>query len=147
MSKTFIGKVAVVTGGTSGIGRASAIAFAKEGVKVVVSGRREAEGAATVEMIENVGGLATFVRCDVTKESDIAALIARTVETYGRLDFAFNNAGIEEPPCLITDRKEEDIRRVLDTNVMGVIISLKHEIPAILKSGGGAIVNNSSVAG
>ncbi len=147
MSKTFIGKVAVITGGTSGIGRASAIAFAKEGVKVVVAGRREAEGAATVELIENVGGMATFVRCDVTKESEIEALIARTVETYGRLDFAFNNAGVEEPPCLVTERKEEDIRRILDTNVLSVILSLKHEIPAILNSGGGAIVNNSSVAG
>ena len=147
MSKTFIGKVAVITGGTTGIGRAAAIAFAKEGVKVVVSGRREAEGAATVEMAENVGGMATFVRCDVTKEAELAALIARTVETYGRLDFAFNNAGVEEPPCLVTDRKEEEIRRILDTNVLGVILSLKHEIPAILRSGGGAIVNNSSVAG
>ena len=147
MSKTFIGKVAVITGGTSGIGRASAIAFAKEGVKVVVSGRREAEGAATVEMVENVGGMATFVRCDVTKEADIVALVAQTVATYGRLDFAFNNAGVEELPCLVTDRKEDDIRRILDTNVLGVILSLKHEIPAILQSGGGAIVNNSSVAG
>ncbi len=147
MSRTFIGKVAVITGGTSGIGRASAIAFAKEGVKVVVSGRREAEGLATVEMIENVGGMATFVRCDVTKEADTAALIAKTMETYGRLDFAFNNAGVEETPGLITDRTEEDIRRVLDTNILGVMLALKHEIPAILKSGGGAIVNNSSVAG
>ncbi len=147
MSKSFIGKVAVITGGTTGIGRATAIAFAKEGVKVVVSGRREAEGAATVDLIENVGGMATFVRCDVTKEADLEALIARTVEIYGRLDFAFNNAGIEEPPCLVTERKEEDIRRILDTNVLGVILSLKHELPAILKSGGGAIVNNSSVAG
>ncbi|OAI43277.1 short-chain dehydrogenase [Verrucomicrobia bacterium SCGC AG-212-E04] len=147
MSKTFIGKVVVITGGTSGIGRATAIAFAKEGVKVVVAGRREAEGAETVRLIENVGGMATFVQCDVTIEADIAALIAKTVETYGRLDFAFNNAGVEEPPCLVTDRKEEDIRRILDTNVLGVILSLKHEIPAILTSGGGAIVNNSSVAG
>lgn len=147
MSRTFIGKVAVITGGTTGIGRATAIAFAKEGVKVVVSGRREIEGAATVEMVEQVGGVAKFVRCDVTRESDIAALISQTVEAYGRLDFAFNNAGVEEPPCLVTDRQEEDIRRILDTNVLGVILSLKHEIPAILKAGGGAIVNNSSVAG
>ena len=147
MSKTFIGKVAVITGGTTGIGRAAAIAFAKEGVKVVVSGRREFEGAETVRLIENVGGMACFVRCDVTSEAEITVLIAMAVETYGRLDFAFNNAGVEEPPSLVTDKKIEDVRRILDTNVLGVLLSLKHEIPAILKSGGGAIVNNSSVAG
>ena len=147
MSRTFIGKVAVITGGTSGIGRATAIAFAKEGVKVVVSGRRESEGVETVRSIENVGGMGHFVRCDVTSESDIAAMIAATMETYGRLDFAFNNAGVEEPPSLVTDKKADDLRRIFDTNVIGVILSMKHEIPAILKSGGGAIVNNSSVAG
>lgn len=147
MSKTLIGKVAVITGGTTGIGRATAIAFAKEGVKVVVSGRRETEGEKTVELVENVGGMAKFVRCDVTKEADLAALIAQTLETHGRLDFAFNNAGLEEMPALIVDRTEEDMRRVLDTNVLGVLLSLKHEIPAILNSGGGAIVNNSSAAG
>lgn len=147
MSRTFIGKVAVITGGTSGIGRATAIAFAKEGVKIVVAGRRDAEGAATVEEVENVGGMAAFVRCDVTRETEIAALVVRTVELYGRLDFAFNNAGVEELPGVITDRTEEEMRRILDTNVLGVMLAMKHEIPAILKSGGGAIVNNSSVSG
>ena len=147
MSKSFIGKAAVITGGTSGIGRAAAIAFAKEGVKVVVAGRRESEGAETVRLIENVGGMACFVRCDVTSEAEIAALIAKTLEIYGRLDFAFNNAGVEEPPSLVTDKKIDEVRRILETNVLGVILSLKHEIPAMLKSGGGAIVNNSSVAG
>jgi NAD(P)-dependent dehydrogenase (short-subunit alcohol dehydrogenase family) len=144
--KSFHDKVALVTGGTSGIGRATAIAFAKEGAKVVVSGRREAEGAETVKLIEAAGGIGKFIKADVSKEADIAALVAGTVAAYGRLDVAFNNAGIEHTGA-ITDSSEADYRRTFDINVWGVLASMKHEIPALLKSGGGAIVNTSSVAG
>ncbi len=147
MKKTFIGKVALVTGGTSGIGRAAAIAFAKEGVKVVVTGRREKEGLESVELIENVGGQGAFEPCDVTRESDLAAAVAAAVKRYGRLDFAFNNAGIEEAAGPFTAKDEAEISRVLDTNVKGVIFALKHQIAAMLQTGGGAIVNNASVAG
>jgi NAD(P)-dependent dehydrogenase (short-subunit alcohol dehydrogenase family) len=144
--KSFQDKVVLVTGGTSGIGRATAIAFAKEGAKVVVSGRREAEGAETVKLIEAAGGIGKFIKADVSKEADIAALVAGTVAAYGRLDVAFNNAGIEHTGA-ITDSSEADYRRTFDINVWGVLASMKHEIPALLKSGGGAIVNTSSVAG
>ena len=143
----FDGKVALVTGGTSGIGRATAIAFANEGAKVVVAGRREKEGTETVEQIRQAGGDAVFVQTDVTKENDIKNLIDTTLKTYGRLDYAFNNAGVEQPLTPLTDQTEDDFDRVINTNVKGVWLSIKHQIPAMLQNGGGAIVNNSSVAG
>jgi NAD(P)-dependent dehydrogenase (short-subunit alcohol dehydrogenase family) len=142
----FTGKVVLVTGGTSGIGRATAEAFAAEGAKVVVSGRREPEGLAVVEGIRTAGGEATFVRADVSKEDDVRQLVATTVATYGRLDVAFNNAGVEWMGAL-TDATEADYRRVFDANVWGVQAAMKYEIPELLKAGGGAIVNTSSVAG
>lgn len=142
----FTGKVVLVTGGTSGIGRATAEAFAAEGAKVVVSGRRESEGLAVVEAIRATGGEATFVRADVSREDDVRQLVAKTVATYGRLDVAFNNAGVEWMGAL-TDATEADYRRVFDANVWGVLAAMKYEIPELLKAGGGAIVNTSSVAG
>lgn len=140
------GSVALITGGTTGIGRATAIAYAKAGAKVVVSGRREAEGNETVALIKKAGGQATFFRADVTKEADVKALVEFTVKTYGRLDYAFNNAGIETTGPIV-EASEAEYRKTFDINVLGVLFSLKYEIPAILKSGGGAIVNNASVAG
>ena len=142
----FAGKVALVTGGTSGIGTATAVALAAAGAKVVVSGRRETEGAAVVARITAAGGEAAYFRADASVEAEIAAVVAFTVERFGRLDLAFNNAGVElnGPLAGVT---EADYRRVFDLNVWGVLASMKHEIPAMLKTGGGAIVNTSSVAG
>ncbi|MDY3558843.1 glucose 1-dehydrogenase [Gemmata sp. JC673] len=142
----FSGKVVLVTGGTSGIGRATAVAFAREGAKVVLSGRREKEGLAVAEAITTAGGSAHFVRADVANEADVKRLVDETVAKFGRLDVAFNNAGIEMVVPL-TDATEADYRRVFDINVWGVVASMKHEIAAMLKTGGGAIVNTSSVVG
>jgi len=144
---TFANKVALVTGATSGIGRATAIAFARQGAKVVLSGRREKEGRETVEVIEKAGGEATFVRTDMTNEADVAALVAKALAAYGRLDAAFNNAGVEGKPGPVHEQTAENYHQTMNANVLGVFLSLKHEIAAMLKNGGGSIVNNSSVAG
>lgn len=142
----FSGKVVLVTGGTSGIGKATAVAFAREGAKVVLSGRREKEGLAVVEEITKAGGTAHFIQADVAKEADVKRLVDETVAKFGRLDVAFNNAGVEMVGAL-TDATEADYRKVFDINVWGVIASMKYEIPALLKGGGGAIINTSSVGG
>jgi NAD(P)-dependent dehydrogenase (short-subunit alcohol dehydrogenase family) len=140
-------KAALVTGGTSGIGEAAALALGRAGANVVVAGRRESEGQAVVQAIEKAGGEALFIKTDVSRETDVKALVDKTVATFGRLDFAFNNAGVEGTPGLTTDKQTEvNYRHTFDINVLGLIFSMKHEIPAILKSGG-AIVNTSSVAG
>lgn len=144
--KTLENKVALVTGGTSGIGRATAVALAREGAKVVVAGRRESEGTETVKQIQAAGGQGLFVRADVAKEADVAALMQKVVQQFGRLDIAFNNAGVEwMGPA--TEATEADFRRVFDINVWGVLAAIKHEIPAMLKGGGGSIINTSSIAG
>ena len=140
------GKVALITGGTSGIGRATAIAFARAGASVVIAGRRESEGNETVRLAKDAGGKAAFFRADVSREGDIRSLVDYAVKTFGRLDIAFNNAGVELAGPLV-ESTPEDFRRIFDINVLGVLLSMKHEIPAMLKSGGGAIVNTSSVAG
>ncbi len=142
----FTGKVVLITGGTSGIGKATAEAFAAEGAKVVVSGRREPEGQAVVEGIRKSGGEATFVKADVSKEADVKQLVAKTVAKYGKLDVAFNNAGVELLGPL-TEVSEADYRRLFDANVWGVLVAMKHEIPELIKVGGGAIINTSSIAG
>ena len=150
MKSSFAGKVALITGGTSGIGRATAVAFAEQGANVVVAGRREAEGAESVRLVEKTGGNGLFVRTDVAIEKEVEAMVARTVEYFGRLDFAFNNAGVsggEMDSGKGIANTNEFFNRIMDTNLRGVFFSLKHEIPAILQSGGGAIVNNASVAG
>src|SRR5207245_2629074 len=139
--------VVLITGGNAGIGRAAAIEFAKQGAKVVVSGRREREGQEVVAGIKASGGEAIFLRADVSKERDVKATIGRTLARFGRLDCAFNNAGIEQALTPLPDQTEETYDQIMDINVKGVWLSLKHEIPAMLKTGGGAIVNNSSIAG
>jgi NAD(P)-dependent dehydrogenase (short-subunit alcohol dehydrogenase family) len=143
----FAGKVALITGGNAGIGRATAIEFAKHGAKVVVSGRREKEGHDVIAEIKALGGEAIFVKTDVSKASDVKAMIEQTLETFGRLDYAFNNAGIEQALTPLPEQTEETYDQIMNINVKGVWLSLKHEVPAMLKAGGGAIVNNSSIAG
>ncbi len=145
-TKKFSDKVALVTGGTSGIGKTTAIEFARAGAKVVLSGRREKEGANVVSEIQQLGGAAAFIRADVAKDADVKAMVDFTVTTYGRLDIAFNNAGVEWIGPL-DQATEAEYRRIFDINVWGVLNSMRHEIPAMLKNGGGAIVNTSSVAG
>jgi len=149
MNPSFAQKVVLITGGTSGIGRATAVAFAEQGANVVVAGRREAEGAESVRLIEKTGSNGLFVRTDVAIEKEVEAMVTRTVDYFGRLDFAFNNAGVsgEMDSGNGIANTTEVFNRIMDTNVRGVFLSLKHEIPAMLKSGGGAIVNNASVAG
>ena len=147
MNTSLKNKVALVTGGTSGIGEAAALQLAKTGAKVVVAGRRESEGQAVVKAIQKAAGQALFVKTDVGREADVKALVDKTLTTFGRLDFAFNNAGVEGAAGLTTDKQtEENYRHTFDINVLGVLFSMKHEIPAILKNGG-AIVNTSSVVG
>jgi len=145
--KTFQDKVVLITGGTSGIGRATALAFAAEGAKVVVAGRRENEGAESVALVEQAGGQGLFVRADVSVEEDVASMVAQTIEASGRLDFAFNNAGVFPEPGPLTEVTTETIDRILAVNVRGVALCMKHEIPAILRSGGGGIVNTASFLG
>jgi NAD(P)-dependent dehydrogenase (short-subunit alcohol dehydrogenase family) len=147
MNASFTGKVALITGGTGGIGRATAIAFAERGANVVVAGRREAEGAETVALIQKAGGSCLFVRTDVNVESEIAALVARTQEHFGKLDFAFNNAGVGGEGRGGMFATGEIYDRIMNINSRGVFFSMKHQIPAMLLSGGGAIVNNASVLG
>ena len=139
-------KIAMVTGGTSGIGRAAAIALGTAGAKVVIAGRRETEGNETVQLVQDAGGEAIFIQADVTKESDIQNLVEATIRKYGKLDIAFNNAGVESMGP-ITDVNEAEYRKVFDINVWGVLASIKHEVPAMLKSGGGSIINTCSIAG
>jgi NAD(P)-dependent dehydrogenase (short-subunit alcohol dehydrogenase family) len=143
----FDGKVALVTGGGVGIGRATALAFAREGAQVVLGNRNIESGDEVVKAIQAAGGEASFLRTDVESEGDIKALVDHAVSTYGRLDVAFNNAGIEGLVAPLVDQTDENFRAVMDINVRGVWLSMKYQIPEMLKAGGGAIVNNSSVAG
>jgi NAD(P)-dependent dehydrogenase (short-subunit alcohol dehydrogenase family) len=146
--KEFDGKVALITGGGSGIGRATAVAFAREGAQVVIGNRNVQRGEETVSMIRDAGGTASFKRTDVLVAAEIGALVDHAVTTCGRLDVAFNNAGIEgEAQPTLVDQTEANFDAVMDVNVKGVWLSMKYEIPRMLKQGGGAIVNCSSVAG
>lgn len=142
------GKVALVTGGASGIGRATALTFAREGAKLIIADMNEDGGQQTVHMITENGGEATFVQVDVTSAAQIEAMISKAVETYGRLDCSFNNAGTEGTTMVSTiDYKEDDWNRVLSINLTGVWLCMKYELTQMLKQGGGAIVNTASVAG
>lgn len=147
IDRRLAGRVALVTGGGSGIGRASAMAFAREGARVVVSDVDRDGGAETVRRIEELGGESTFVPADVSDGEHVARLVAATLDRYGRLDCAHNNGGIEGPLASVVDLAEDDWDRVIDINLKGVWWCLKHEIPAMVMTGGGAIVNTASVSG
>lgn len=147
MSGQLDGKVALVTGAGSGIGRASARALAREGAKVVVSDVVVEGGEETVRMIEESGGEATFVKADVSKASEVEALVNSAVEAYGKLDCAHNNAGIEGTMGSTVECGEENWDRTININLKGVWLGLKYEIPRMSEGGGGAIVNTASVAG
>ncbi|MBW4696454.1 MAG: SDR family oxidoreductase [Aphanocapsa lilacina HA4352-LM1] len=143
----FAGKVAVVTGGSVGIGRATAVAFAREGAAVVVASRRAEESEKTVQMVKDVGGEGFFVKTDVTQAAQIETMVEKTMAVFGRLDFAFNNAGVEQQPSPLPEQSEELFDWITDINYKGTWLCMKYQIPQILKSGGGAIVNMSSIAG
>jgi NAD(P)-dependent dehydrogenase (short-subunit alcohol dehydrogenase family) len=143
----FAGKVAFVTGGGTGIGRAAALAFAREGASVVVADVSERGNQETARMIEEDGGRTLAVRCDVARAEDVKAALDKTIEAFGRLDFAFNNAGVEQPITATADLTEEEWDRIVDVNLRGVFLCMKYEIPLMLKQAGGAIVNTSSGAG
>jgi len=148
MTRELEGKVGLVTGGTSGIGRETAVLFAKAGAKVVVAGRRELEGEQTIELIRAAGGEGLFVKADVSKSAEVEQLVQNAVEKFGRLDIAFNNAGIEGVLSPIVRQSEDDWDQTIAINLKGVWLCLKHEIRQMLSQGGaGAIVNMSSVTG
>jgi NAD(P)-dependent dehydrogenase (short-subunit alcohol dehydrogenase family) len=144
----FAGKVALVTGGNSGIGRHACLAFAREGARVVVAARRAEEGEHTVGLIRGAGGEAVFVSTDVTRAESVKAAVNACIERYGRLDAAFNNAGITGSVSdLIVDYDEETFDRTVDVNLKGTWLCMKYEIPQMLRGGRGSIVNCSSTAG
>lgn len=141
------GKVALVTGAGSGIGRATALAFARAGADVVAADISEQANLETTRMVEALGRRALGVRCDVRKSEDLRAAVEKTAEAFGRLDSAFNNAGVEYKPKPLAEVEEDEWDRILEIDLRGVFLSMKHEIPLMLKHGGGAIVNTSSGAG
>ena len=143
----FTGKVTLVTGGGAGIGRATALAFASAGAKVVIGSRNAERGLETVELIRRSGGEASFKQTDVTVAADVAALVAHAVDRYGALHCAFNNAGTYAALTPLAEEPEADYDRVMATNVKGVWLALKHELKQMLTQGSGSIVNNASVAG
>ena len=145
--KKLEGKVALVTGGSAGIGRATSLAFAREGAKVVIADINVTGGDETAKMIRDAGGQAIFVQTDVTKAEEVKAMADKAVEAFGQLNCAFNNAGINEEAVTISRCTEESWDRIMDTNLKGVFLCMKYEIPKILKSGGGSIVNTASVMG
>ncbi|WP_426429268.1 MULTISPECIES: glucose 1-dehydrogenase [Staphylococcus] len=147
MKKSMQNKVGIVTGAGNGIGRASAIAFSEAGAKVIVSDISEDAGYETVKIIQEQGGEAHFVKCNVAKEEEVKNLINETLETFGKLDWAHNNAGIGAPTGSVTEIDTERWQRVIDVTLTGTFLCLKHEIPAMLESGGGAIVNTASTGG
>ncbi|TCZ57290.1 SDR family oxidoreductase [Roseicella aquatilis] len=146
-SKPLSGRVAFVTGAAAGIGRATALAFAREGAAVAVADVAEEGLGETVRMVEQAGGRALALRCDVAREEEVKAALDKVAETFGRLDFAFNNAGVEQPVAPLADLTAEAWDRIAAINLRGVFLCMKHEIPLMLRHGGGAIVNTSSGAG
>lgn len=146
MTDELQGKVALILGGSSGIGEATAICFAGVGAKVIVAGRRSTEGENTVRQIQEQGGEAFFVKTDVSIESDVAAVVDKTMSKYGRMDYAFNNAGVGKVTPL-TSMTESEWDNIVDINLKGVFFALKYEILAMLQQGYGAIVNTASISG
>ena len=145
--RNFAGKVAFVTGAAGGIGRATALAFAREGASVVVADVSEQGNQETARMIEESGGRTLAVRCDVTRSQDVKAALEKTIETFGRLDAAFNNAGVEQAKKAMAEITEQEWDRIIGIDLRGVFLCMKYEIPLMLKFGGGTIVNTSSGAG
>ena len=140
-------KVAIVTGGSSGIGRATAVALAKQGVKIAIAARRAKEGEETVHLVKEAGSEGIFVKTDVANEDDVKSLVEKTTKTYGRLDYAFNNAGMEETTTSLIEQTSNVFNQIMNVNVKGVWLCMKYEIPQMIRNGGGAIVNTSSGAG
>ena len=145
MENGFKNKVALITGGSFGIGRATAIAFAKKGTKIVIADWKENQE--TMDLIENSGGEAIFVKCDVSKSEDVKAMVEETINTFGQLDYAFNNAGIEGASAPTQDCTEENWDKTIDINLKGIWLCMKYEIPEMRKNRKGVIINCSSVAG
>jgi NAD(P)-dependent dehydrogenase (short-subunit alcohol dehydrogenase family) len=139
--------VAFVTGAANGIGRATALAFAREGASVVVADVSVQGNQETARMIEETGGRALAIRCDVTRVEDVKAALDKAIEAFGRLDFAFNNAGVEQATAALADITEEEWDRIISIDLRGVFLCMKYEIPLMLKQEGGVIVNTSSGAG
>ncbi len=146
MSGQFAGKVVLVTGGAAGIGKATVEAFAREGATLVVSDVNTEDGQAVADAVVAQGGQAIFIACNVAKGSDVEAMMTQIRDTYGRLDCAFNNAGIEIEQHKLADGKEEVFDSIMDVNVKGVWQCMRYQIPLMLDQGGGAIVNTASVA-
>lgn len=147
MEKIFENKVVIVTGGSFGIGKATAIAFAKRGAKVVIADWVEDKEQETIKEIKALGGEVLFVKCDVSKNNDVKEMIEKTIETFGRLDYAFNNAGIEGASAPTHECTEENWEKTIGVNLKGVWLCMKYEIMQMMKLGKGAIVNNASIAG
>jgi NAD(P)-dependent dehydrogenase (short-subunit alcohol dehydrogenase family) len=147
MEKIFENKIAIITGGSFGIGRAAAIAFAKGGAKAVVADWMEDKEQETLKQIKALGGDAFFVKCDVSNSNDVKAMVEKTIATYGRLDYAFNNAGVEGASAITHECTEENWERTIAVNLKGVWLCMKYELAQMLKQGKGAIVNNASIAG
>jgi NAD(P)-dependent dehydrogenase (short-subunit alcohol dehydrogenase family) len=146
-SENKIQKVAIVTGASSGIGRATAVALAKQGVKVAVAARRAKEGEETVHLVKEAGSEGIFVKTDVANEDNVKSLVEKTVKMYDRLDYAFNNAAIPEITTPLIEQTSNVFDQIMNVNVKGVWLCMKYEIPEMIRSGGGAIVNTSSGAG
>jgi len=146
-TQRFTGKVAFITGATSGIGRATAIAFAQEGASVLAADISEEGVQETARLVEETGSRAIAVVCDVRKAEDVKVAVDKAVAAFGRIDVAFNNAGVEQPYGKIADVNEDDWDRIVAINLRGVFLCIKYVIPVMLKQGGGSIVNTSSGAG
>src|SRR5208283_2842217 len=146
-NKPFAGKVAFITGAGHGIGRAAALAFGCEGASVVAADVSDRSNDETARLVEQAGGRALAIRCDVSRAADVQAALEKTVKSFGRLDYAFNNAGVEQPVTAAADLTEEQWDRIIGIDLRGIFLCMRHEIPLMLKQGGGAIVNTSSGAG
>jgi NAD(P)-dependent dehydrogenase (short-subunit alcohol dehydrogenase family) len=140
-------KVAIITGSSSGIGRATAVALAKQGVKIAIAARRAIEGEETVRLVKEAGSDGIFVKTDVANEDDVRSLVEKTAKTYGRLNYAFNNAGIGETMTSLVEQTSNVFDQIMNVNVKGVWLCMKYEIPEMIRTGGGSIVNMSSIAG
>jgi len=147
MNKRFAGRVALVTGGGGGMGRATSLAFAREGAQVVVADFNEQTAQETVKQVRAGGGIAEAVVVDVSSEASVKSMVAQAVSAFGKLDIAFNNAGIHVIGIPLAEVEEASWNKVIDTNLKGVFLCMKHEIPEMIKAGGGAIVNTSSIGG